>query len=113
MRIANDANCFVVSEAADGAAAGASVVFGVIVGTGTGGGVMVHGQLLTGRHAIAGEWGHNPLPWPDAGEYPGPPCYCGKSGCIETFLSGPGLAADHRRSKSARLMVRNAVRAGS
>jgi fructokinase len=98
VRIANDANCFVASEAADGAAAGAGVVFGVIVGTGTGGGVIVHGQLLTGRHAIAGEWGHNPMPWPDAGECPGPSCYCGRSGCIETFLSGPGLAADHRRS---------------
>jgi len=96
VRIANDANCFVASEAADGAAAGVAVVFGVIVGTGTGAGVIVHGQLLTGRHAIAGEWGHNPLPWPDAAEWPGPPCYCGRSGCIETFLSGPGLAADHR-----------------
>jgi len=81
VRIANDANCFAVSEAADGAAAGAGVVFGVIVGTGTGGGVVVHGQLLTGRHAIAGEWGHNPLPWPEADEWPGPPCYCGRSGC--------------------------------
>ena len=98
VRIANDANCFVASEAADGAAAGAEVVFGVIVGTGTGAGVMVHGQLLTGRHAIAGEWGHNPLPWADADEWPGPPCYCGRSGCIETFLSGPGLATDHRLS---------------
>jgi fructokinase len=97
IRIANDANCFAVSEAADGAAAGAAVVFGVIVGTGTGAGVVVHGQLLVGPHGIAGEWGHNPMPWPDAGEWPGPPCYCGKTGCIEMFLSGPGLARDFSR----------------
>ena len=96
VRIANDANCFVLSEASDGAGAGARVVFGVIVGTGTGGGVVVEGKLLTGPHAIAGEWGHNPLPWPRDDERPGPPCYCGKSGCIETFLSGPSLARDHR-----------------
>jgi fructokinase len=110
VRIANDANCFVVSEAADGAAAGADVVFGVIVGTGTGAGVTVHGRLLMGRHAIAGEWGHNPLPWPDADEWPGPPCYCGRSGCIETFLSGPGLAADHRRSTGDALDALDIVR---
>jgi fructokinase len=96
VRVANDANCFVLSEASDGAGAGARVVFGVIVGTGTGGGVVVDGKLLTGPHAIAGEWGHNPLPWPRDDERPGPPCYCGKSGCIESFLSGPGLARDHR-----------------
>jgi fructokinase len=96
VRVANDANCFVLSEASDGAAAGARVVFGVIVGTGTGGGVVVEGKLLTGPHAIAGEWGHNPLPWPRDDERPGPPCYCGKSGCIETFLAGPSLARDHR-----------------
>ena len=110
VRIANDANCFVASEAADGAAAGAEVVFGAIVGTGTGAGVMVHGRLLTGRHAIAGEWGHNPLPWADADEWPGPPCYCGRSGCIETFLSGPGLAADYRRSTSDALDAFDIVR---
>ena len=110
VRIANDANCFAVSEASDGAATGAGVVFGVIVGTGTGAGVVVHGQLLTGRHAIAGEWGHNPLPWPDADEWPGPPCYCGRSGCIETFLSGPGLAADYRRSTGADLEPLDVVR---
>jgi fructokinase len=98
VKIANDANCFAVSEATDGAGAGADVVFGVIVGTGTGAGVVVRGQVLTGPHAIAGEWGHNPLPWPGAGEWPGPSCYCGKNGCIETFLSGPGLAADFARS---------------
>lgn len=96
VRIANDANCFALSEATDGAAAGAAVVFGVILGTGVGGGLVIDGKLLTGRHAIAGEWGHNPLPWPGAGEWPGPACYCGRTGCAETFLSGPGLAADHR-----------------
>lgn len=95
VRLANDANCFALSEASDGAAAGAPVVFGVIVGTGCGGGVVVNGQVLTGPNAIAGEWGHNPLPWPRDDERPGPPCYCGKSGCLETFLSGPGLARDY------------------
>ena len=98
VRIANDANCFAVSEAADGAAAGADVVFGVIVGTGTGAGIVVRGQVITGPHGIAGEWGHNPLPWPDGDERPGPPCYCGQHGCIETFLSGPGLSADYERA---------------
>jgi len=93
--LANDANCFVLSEATDGAAKDAQVVFGVIVGTGTGGGIVVNKQLLTGANAIAGEWGHNSLPWPQAEELPGPPCYCGKKGCIETFLSGPGMSADH------------------
>jgi fructokinase len=96
VRLANDANCFALSEAVDGAAAGASLVFGVIVGTGTGGGVVVERRALGGRNAIAGEWGHNPLPWPRPEEWPGPPCYCGKTGCVETFLSGPGLARDYR-----------------
>jgi fructokinase len=96
IRFANDANCFAVSEATDGAGAGAGVVFGVIVGTGTGGGIVVRGQLTAGPNGIAGEWGHNPLPWPGPDEWPGPPCYCGRSGCIETFLSGPGLARDYR-----------------
>jgi fructokinase len=95
IRFANDANCFALSEATDGAAAGADVVFGVIIGTGTGGGVVVNRHVLMGRNAIAGEWGHNPLPAPRDGEWPGPPCYCGRSGCIETFLSGPGLARDY------------------
>jgi len=95
VRIANDANCFAVSEAADGAAQGAAAVFGVIVGTGTGAGISVDGRVLIGPNGIAGEWGHNPLPWPEIDEAPGPPCYCGKHGCIETFLSGPGLARDH------------------
>ena len=95
IRISNDANCFALSEAMDGAGAGASVVFGVIVGTGTGGGIAVNGSVLTGPNGVAGEWGHNPLPWPGDDERPGPPCYCGRYGCIETFLSGPGMARDH------------------
>ena len=95
VRLANDANCFALSEASDGAAAGAACVFGVIVGTGTGGGIVVNGRVLTGPNAVAGEWGHNPLPWPGPDELPGPACWCGKSGCIETFLSGPGLSRDH------------------
>jgi fructokinase len=97
VRFANDANCFALSEAIDGAAAGFGTVFGVILGTGVGGGIVTGGNLLVGANAIAGEWGHNPLPAPETEELPGPPCYCGRSGCIETFLSGPGLAADHRR----------------
>ena len=97
VRIANDANCFAVSEAADGAATAAATVFGVIVGTGTGAGIVVNGQVLTGPNGIAGEWGHNPLPWPSDDERPGPACYCGRRGCIETFLSGPGLQADYER----------------
>ena len=104
VRIANDANCFAVSEAADGAGAGADVVFGVIVGTGTGAGIVVRGSLLVGPNAIAGEWGHNPLPWPEPDEHPGRQCYCGKRGCIETFLSGPGMVADHH-SRTGRLQA--------
>jgi len=96
VRVANDANCFAVSEATDGAARGLGLVFGVILGTGCGGGIAIDGRPATGRNAIAGEWGHNPLPWPAADELPGRPCYCGKHGCIETWLSGPGLAEDHR-----------------
>ncbi len=97
VRLANDANCFALSEAVDGAAAGCKTVFGAILGTGVGGGIVVGAKLLDGANAIAGEWGHNPLPWPSPPETPGPPCWCGRSGCIETFLSGPALAADHRR----------------
>ncbi len=96
VRLANDANWFALSEATDGAAAGAGVVFGVIIGTGTGGGIVIDGRVMTGHNAVAGEWGHNPLPWPKGQESPGPPCYCGKHGCIETFLSGPGLENDYR-----------------
>ena len=95
VRLANDANCFALSEAVDGAAAGAGVVFGVILGTGVGGGIVVGGRVLAGVNAVAGEWGHNPLPWPGDGERPGPSCYCGLEGCIETFLSGPGLVRDY------------------
>jgi len=95
VRMANDADCFALSEASDGAGAGFATVFGVILGTGVGGGIVVHGRLMAGPNAIAGEWGHNPLPWPDDAERPGPRCYCGRQGCIETFLSGPGLARDH------------------
>jgi fructokinase len=93
IRIANDANCFVLSEATDGAASGQEIVFGIIAGTGVGGGVCVHGQVLMGAHAIAGEWGHNPLPRPRADEVPGPHCYCGKNGCIESWCSGPAVSA--------------------
>src|ERR671918_1529111 len=94
--IANDADCFALSEATDGAAAGASSMFGVIIGTGTGGGLVVRGRVLAGPNAIAGEWGHNPLPWPRPDELPGPDCDCGLAGCIETWLSGPGLARDYQ-----------------
>ncbi|BCB28005.1 N-acetylglucosamine kinase [Sulfurimicrobium lacus] len=97
VKIANDANCFALSEATDGAAAGAAVVFGVIIGTGTGAGIVVDGKILTGANGIAGEWGHNPLPWPEAQELPGPQCYCGRRGCIETFLSGPGMVKLHQQ----------------
>jgi len=96
--ITNDANCFALSEATDGAGAGAEVVFGVILGTGVGGGVVVRGRVLTGPNAIAGEWGHNPLPWPKDDERPGPRCFAGHCGCIETFLSGPGIERDHLRA---------------
>jgi fructokinase len=95
VRLANDANCFALSEAVDGAAAGQPIVFGVIVGTGTGGAIVADGRVLVGANAIGGEWGHNPMPWPEHGEWPGPPCYCGRTGCIETFLSGPGMSRDH------------------
>ena len=98
VRLANDANCFALSEATDGAGQGYQMVFGIILGTGVGGGIAIDGRTHSGVNAIAGEWGHNPLPWPQAvgglDENPGPTCYCGKSGCIETFLSGPGLAND-------------------
>jgi fructokinase len=95
VRLANDADCFTLSEASDGAAAGAPIVFGVILGTGVGGGLVIEGRVVSGPNAITGEWGHNPLPWPTATERPGPVCYCGLTGCIETYLSGPGLTRDH------------------
>ncbi|NEX18006.1 MAG: fructokinase [Halochromatium sp.] len=103
IRIANDADCFTLSEATDGAAADARSVFGVIIGTGTGGGIVIDGQLLSGPNAIAGEWGHNPLPWPRDDERPGPSCYCGKQGCIETWVSGPALSADLQRLSGRQL----------
>jgi fructokinase len=105
VRLANDANCFALSEASDGAATGRSVVFGVIIGTGCGGGVVVGGAVLTGPNAIAGEWGHSPLPWPEDNERPGPPCYCGKRGCLETFISGTGLAADYAATRHSETPV--------
>ena len=111
VRVANDANCFALSEATDGAAAGAAVVFGVILGTGVGGGVVVSGHLLTGANAIAGEWGHNSLPWPNAQEVPGPQCYCGKRGCIETFCSGPGLVRDFTGQAQPTLTAREVIAA--
>ncbi len=97
VRLENDANCFALSEAVDGAGQGAEVVFGVILGTGVGGGVVVKGRVLPGPNAIAGEWGHNPLPLPTEADLPLPKCYCGRSGCIEAYLSGPALARDHRQ----------------
>lgn len=115
IRIENDANCFALSEAVDGAAAGAHVVFGAILGTGCGGGIVVGGKVLIGRNAIAGEWGHNPLPAPDADDLPLPPCYCGRSGCIETYLSGPAIEQDHGTGADAAeiesLALRGDVRA--
>jgi len=113
IRLANDANCFALSEAVDGAGAGMSCVFGVILGTGVGGGIVLDARLLAGRNASAGEWGHNPLPWPHADELPGAACYCGKRGCVETFLSGPGLAREHAAnyggSLDARAIARDAA----
>ena len=97
MNMRNDADCFALSEAVDGAARGAATVFGVILGTGVGGGVVVDGKVRTGPNRIGGEWGHNPLPWPTDDERPGPDCYCGRRGCIEKWLAGPSLAADHLR----------------
>jgi fructokinase len=102
VRVANDANCFALSEAVDGAARDARIVFGVILGTGVGGAIVVGGQVLEGCNSIAGEWGHNPLPWPQTVEMPGPPCYCGKSGCIETFLSGPAVAGEYAQASGLR-----------
>jgi len=103
VRMANDANCFALSEAIDGAARGEPVVFGVILGTGVGGGIVIDERVITGANAIAGEWGHNPLPLPTGSDLPLPQCYCGRSGCIETYLSGPGLVADHARVNGERV----------
>lgn len=103
VRLANDANCFALSEAIDGSARGARCVFGVILGTGVGGGIVIDGRVLVGANAIAGEWGHNPLAADAADPLPPLPCYCGRTGCIETWLSGPGLASDHQRMNNANL----------
>lgn len=113
VRLMNDANCFAISEATDGAAAGARVVFGVILGTGVGGGIVVDAQVLLGANLIAGEWGHNPLPWPTSDEWPGPPCYCAKRGCIEAWLSGPGFERDHAERTGVTLSGREIVRAAA
>ncbi len=114
IRMENDANCLALSEAHDGAAKGAESVFGVILGTGVGGGLIFRGQVITGANAIGGEWGHNPLPWPKFGEMPGPQCWCGRRGCIETFLSGPAMEREHlsitRRPLSAREIAEAAER---
>jgi fructokinase len=112
VRVANDANCFALSEATDGAGAGASVVFGVIVGTGVGGGVVVDGRVLVGANAVAGEWGHNALPWPDGTEWPGPPCYCGRCGCIEVFLCGSGLQLAYGAEAPTARAIADAADAG-
>ena len=110
VRVANDANCFALSEASDGGGAGAPIVFGAILGTGVGGGVVIGGHVLVGVNAVAGEWGHNPLPWPGGDEIAGGAscrrCYCGKDGCVETFLSGPGMAADHKAATGRELDAR-------
>jgi len=110
IRIENDANCFALSEAIDGAAKGAESVFGVILGTGVGGGLIVRQRVVVGRNRIAGEWGHNPMPWPDPDETPGNRCYCGQSGCIETFISGPALARQFRATTSRELSAREIAR---
>ena len=106
VQMANDADCFALSEASDGAGRDAASVFGVILGTGVGGGLVINGELLQGVNAIAGEWGHNPLPWMHADEYPGLRCYCGKPGCIETFLSGPALQSYHYRASGEQVTAK-------
>jgi fructokinase len=111
VRIANDANCFALSEATDGAGQGAEVVFGVIVGTGSGAGIVIKGHVLHGPNALAGEWGHNPLPWPKPDDLPGLRCYCGKDACIETYLSGPGMAAHHHRMTGQTLSAQDIIAA--
>lgn len=114
IRLANDADCFALSEATDGAGAGAQTVFGTILGTGVGGGLVVRGKLLSGPNAIAGEWGHSPLPWPADDERPGAACYCGRRGCIETFLSGPSLSREHAEATGMTLSATEiAARAGT
>jgi fructokinase len=111
VRVENDANCFVLSEATDGAGRHGSVVFGVILGTGVGGGISIHKEILSGRNRIAGEWGHNPLPWPDEHDTPGAKCYCGKIGCIETYLSGAGLSREYQKLCGVALAAESIARA--
>lgn len=113
VRLMNDANCFVLSEATDGAGASFDCVFGVILGTGVGGGITIGRRVHVGANLIGGEWGHNPLPWPDVAELPGPPCYCGRRGCIETYLSGPGMEHDHRVHTGEPRTTREIVQAAS
>jgi fructokinase len=113
VRLMNDANCFVLSEATDGAGAGFDCVFGVILGTGVGGGITIGRRVHVGANLIGGEWGHNPLPWPDVAELPGPPCYCGRRGCIETYLSGPGMEHDHHVHTGETRTTREIVQAAS
>lgn len=112
VRLANDANCFALSEAVDGSGAGAQVVFGVILGTGVGGGIVCQGQVWPGANGIAGEWGHSPLPLPSSADLPLPPCYCGRAGCVETYLSGPALQNDHQRH-SGQTLSAAAIAAGA
>lgn len=109
VRVMNDANCFALSEATDGAGEGAKVVFGVILGTGVGAGIVIDGRVLEGHQGIGGEWGHNSLPWPGDGEWPGADCYCGRKGCIETYVSGPGMERDHQAATGQRLTTREIV----
>ncbi|MEN8260180.1 MAG: ROK family protein [Pseudomonadota bacterium] len=109
VRIANDADCFALSEATDGAGAEAASVFGIILGTGVGGGIVVDGRLMSGPNAIAGEWGHNPLPWARSDDAPAPLCYCGKRGCIEAYLSGPGFARWYRQAGGASVSAHDIV----
>jgi fructokinase len=109
VRCVNDANCLALSEATDGAGEGADVVLAVILGTGCGAGIVVHGRVLGGPNGLAGEWGHNPLPWAAGDELPGPACYCGRHGCLETWLSGPGMAADHARRGGGALTAQQIV----
>ena len=113
VRVANDADCFALSEATDGAGEGARSVFGVILGTGVGGGLVYDGRLITGPRGTGGEWGHNPLPWANDAEVPGPQCWCGRRGCLEAWVSGPGLAADHARACGQRIAVEDIVKAAS
>jgi fructokinase len=113
IRMTNDANCFALSEAVDGAGAGESVVFGAILGTGVGGGIVIERKIVEGANAIAGEWGHNPMPWPRDDERPGPRCYCGKDGCIETFLSGPGLEREFQMRTGQHMRATDIARAAA